>query len=73
MDLRHIESSARKIIHSRKSDLDRTKPITLDGNQVSNILERGEPFRLLGVWLSTHCNLEAQFQQMKMTSHQMLG
>jgi len=50
-----------------KSDIELTQTHTLGENQVINILERGETFRLLGVWVSTHCNREAQFQQMMIT------
>ena len=67
MSLHQIELNARKTVHARRSSEDLLQPITLVGVPVGTVLSEGEPFRLLGVWLSTHCLRHAQLAQMQQT------
>jgi ribonuclease HI len=70
MNLHNITINPTKTVFAyRQTEYRILPPLQVAGAPVGSILSAGESFRILGVWLSTHCLHHEQFLQLKEISH----
>lgn len=55
VSIHDIELNARKTVLAKKSIMHLQAPSIIGGAAVGTVLEHGEPLRVLGDWISTHC------------------
>ena len=71
MALHDIELNARKTVLAYRSRDPPVDPFLVAGQLVGTIYQRGEPFRVLGVWISTHCVRAEQIAQVQGAVHEL--
>jgi hypothetical protein len=71
MDLHGISLNASKTVLARKASAVPTTDLLIAGRPAGTILDHGEPFRVLGVFLSTHCSRDQQIAEITRMSHQL--